>query len=131
MSPSGRAALKAAAVVMVPPSEDLAPAAWDAYFAIIGETLVGQSFALRAQIALFLAAVRWLPLLRYGAPFERLSRPQQERFLHWLEAHPVRLIRTGFWGLKTLVYMGYYGRRDVWPRLHYAPLLEGNWALHG
>lgn len=127
--PEGRALIAAAADVLVPPSRDLPEHGWDGFFAVIHEALAGQGPVLRAQVALFLLVLRWLPVLRYGATFERLADADKAAFLHWLESHPVRLIRTGFWGLKTLVYMGYYGRREVWPRLHYAPSLEGNRAL--
>src|SRR5262245_33003661 len=37
----------------------------------------------------------------------------QVLLLHFLEGFPIRLVRVGIWGLKTLIYLGYYGQDDV------------------
>jgi hypothetical protein len=56
----------------------------------------------------------------------------QVRLLHFLEGFPIRLVRVGIWGLKTLIYLGYYGQDDVQKRIRYLPAkLEGNVLLHG
>ena len=72
----------------------------------------------------------WLPLFRWGTSFERLSGPRQDRVLRWLQDAPLTKLRAGFWGLKTLVFMGYYGQPELWPELPYEQLLDGNEALH-
>jgi len=55
----------------------------------------------------------------------------QVRLLRFLEGFPIRLVRVGIWGLKTLIYLGYYGQDDVQKRIRYRPSkLEGNALLH-
>ena len=55
----------------------------------------------------------------------------QRACLHLLENFPLRLVRVGMWGLKTLVYLGYYGQDSVERRIHYWPSKhEGNQRLH-
>ena len=66
--------------------------------------------ALQRRLRTFLYFIQWMPLLRYGRPFTALAPQQRQRFLLYLENHPIKMIRVGFWGLRTLVFMGYYGR---------------------
>jgi len=55
----------------------------------------------------------------------------QRACLHLLENFPLRLVRVGMWGLKTLVYLGYYGQDSVERRIRYWPSKqEGNVRLH-
>ena len=55
----------------------------------------------------------------------RLDSSRAERALLWFQEAPMAKIRQGFWGLKTLVFMGYYGRSEVWPEVGYAPDFDG------
>ncbi|GEP56633.1 hypothetical protein [Reyranella soli] len=76
------------------------------------------------QIAfkLLLLGLGWMTLLPAG---------WQASLLHLLEAFPIRLVRVGIWGLKTLIYLGYYGQESVQQRINYLPSkLEGNVLLH-
>lgn len=82
--------------------------------------------ALQRQLKLFLAILRFLPVARYGAPFERLRTNQQIAMLTWFQCAPVSLLRKGFWGLKALIFMGYYGRPEIGPDLGYRPAANGN-----
>jgi hypothetical protein len=52
--------------------------------------------------------IQWLPVLRYGRPFTRLDAHRRHHFLTALQNAPFLLIRRGFWGLRTLILMGYY-----------------------
>ncbi len=55
----------------------------------------------------------------------------QDRGLQLLENFPLRLVRVGIWGLKTLVFLGYYGQDPVERRIRYFPSKEeGNVRLH-
>jgi len=75
------------------------------------------------QIAfkLLLIGVSWLALLPAGL---------QGRLLRLLEGFPLRLARVGIWGLKTLIYLGYYGQESVQRRINYLPSrLDGNVLL--
>ena len=86
--------------------------------------------SLRRQLTLFLAILRWGPVLRYGRRFDRLSPSKQDAVLHWFHDAPLTPLRQGFWGVKTLIYMGYYGRPEIAEAIGYRPSRAGNTFLH-
>ena len=51
-----------------------------------------------------------VPLLRYGRGFTALDPGRRTAVLRLLQDAPLVLLRRGFWGLRTLVLMGYYAR---------------------
>src|SRR5262249_1041863 len=56
-----------------------------------------------------------------------LPRGWQAWLLHLLENFPLRLVRIGLWGLKTLIYLGYYGQEPIQQQIRYLPSKrEGN-----
>jgi hypothetical protein len=74
------------------------------------------------EFKLLLLGLSWLTLL---------PMPWQTRFLQWLENFPIRLVRVGIWGLKTLVYLGYYGQEGIQRHIGYLPgKRDGNDRLH-
>ncbi len=105
-----RAAFRAVATTIVPEAGHLGPSEWDDVEAIIGRALAGRPPRLRRQLALLLALLEWLPLLRYGRRLSRLDPARRLAFLERVEAAPLVVVRRGFWGLRTLILMGYYGR---------------------
>jgi hypothetical protein len=54
-----------------------------------------------------------------GSRFSRLSADDQDRVLSALEASSSDLLRAGFDGLKSLVFMGYYRDPRTWSILRY------------
>jgi len=129
LAPSKAAFLVVAARVVVPEVAELDEDGRDRFNDIVDRALMDRPEGVRRQLAVFLGIVRWVPVLRFGRVFDRLGHPEQERFLLWLEDCPVSLLRKGFWGLKTLVFMGYYGQAEVWPRLGYVPRTdEQEWS---
>ena len=115
---------------VVPPLAGLLQADLDRFGAIVVAALAGRPPAIRRQFAVFLSAIRWAPVLRYGAPFTRLSAERKDEVLRWLMDAPFARLRSGFWGLRALVFMGYYGRPEAWPAVRYAPSFDGNGKLH-
>jgi hypothetical protein len=105
-----RAAFRAVATTIVPEAGHLGPSEWDDVEAIIGRALAGRPSRLRRQLALLLVLLEWLPLLRYGQRLSRLDPARRLAFLERVEAAPLVVVRRGFWGLRTLILMGYYGR---------------------
>ena len=105
-----RAAFRAVATTIVPEAGHLGPSEWDDVEAIIGRALAGRPPRLRRQLALLLALLEWVPLLRYGRRLSRLDPARRLAFLERVEAAPLVVVRRGFWGLRTLILMGYYGR---------------------
>jgi hypothetical protein len=122
--------LEVVASRLVPALDDLDGGARERFRAIVGDALGERPAATRRQFSAFLAVLRWLPLLRFGAPFERLPPRRKDRVLRWFQDCPVVRLRQGFWGLKTLVFMGHYARPEIAASLHYAPSFDGNGKLH-
>lgn len=100
------------------------------FIEIVDRALMERPPGMRRQLSVFLLVIRWLPLLRWGRPFERLDGPRQDAMLKFLQDGPVDAFRKGFWGLKALIFMGYYGREDAWAEVGYEPDFEGNSRLH-
>ncbi len=123
--------LRTIASRIVPETEGLDAAAWGRFAAIIAKALEGRPPSIRRQFALFLDVIRWAPLPLFGRPFERLKAERQDAVLRCFMNAPLAKLRSGFWGLRVLVFMGYYGRPEVWPALRYAPSFRGNELLHG
>ena len=116
-----RAVFRAVVVTVVPDAKQLDEPSWLALEALVEEALEIQPPALRGQLQLFLRAIEWLPVVRYGRTFAALGDEQRSRVLRHLQNHPVERIRCGFWGLRTLVFLGYYGRPDGAHAIGYRP----------
>jgi len=101
---------RAIATCVVPEAARLDAAQWGEMEAIVARAVAARSRAVQRQLALFLAVLEWLPLLRYASRLSRLDPVRRATFLNRLQRAPVLLLRRGFWGLRTLVLMGYYGR---------------------
>jgi hypothetical protein len=93
--------------------------------AIVDDALHDRPPAVRRQLGAFLSLVRLAPVLRYARPFDRLEKGRRTAVLRWFESCPVGLLRQGFWGLKALVFMGYYGQPEHWAEIGYAPDFDG------
>ena len=96
--------------------------------AIIREAIGSRPISMRRQFKIFLAVIRLAGYFS-GGSFERLRPDKQDAILRWFQDSPIPLLRKGFWGLKTLTYMGYYGRPEIGPSLHYQPSKNGNELL--
>ena len=102
--------LRAVAATVVPEAATLEAAQWDELEAIVARAVAARPPRLRRQLALLLFVLEWLPVPRYGHRLSRLDGARRARVLRSLETAPVLLLRRGWWGLRTLVLMGYYGR---------------------
>jgi hypothetical protein len=116
---------------VVPAVAELDSAARERSREIVSKALCDRPRSVQRQFALFLAAIRWAPLLRYGSRFDRLGPQHQDAVLRFLMNAPIQKLRSGCWGLRALVFMGYYARPEVWPEIGYAPSFKGNERLHG
>lgn len=93
--------------------------------AIVDTALQDRDAATRSQIGTFLGLIRMAPVLRYGRAFDRLDADRRAAVLRWFQDCPVALLRKGFWGLKVLVFMGFYGQEKNWSAIGYAPGFDG------
>ena len=103
-------AFRAVATCVVPEASRLDAAQWDEMEAIVGGAIAARPRAVQRQLALFLILLEWFPLFRYGRRLSRLDPARRTTFLDRLQRSPLLLVRRGFWGVRTLVLMGYYGR---------------------
>jgi hypothetical protein len=97
---------------------------------LVDEALDERTPALRRQFSLLLSVLRWAPAAQFGRPLERLPRDTQATVLRWFQDAPLQTLRGGFWGFRTLVFLGYYGRPEAREALGYRPTLDGNAILH-
>jgi hypothetical protein len=116
---------------IVPGAADLDREGRSRFTEIVSRALADRPRSIQKQFGVFLGLVRWAPLLRFGARFDRLRPENQDAVLRWLLDAPVAKLRSGFWGLRALAFMGYYGQPEVWPALGYTPSFNGNERLHG
>ena len=121
--------LRVVASRIVPETSSLDAAAAGRFFGIIDEALLDREPAVRRQFAIFLGVLRWAPLARYGGPLDRLSTEHQDAVLRWFEDCPVDLLRKGMWGLKTMVFMGYYAQPESNSLVGYCPTFDGRGGL--
>lgn len=110
---------------VVPGARELDPGGWSRVEQIVEDALRSRPPSLRFQLRVLLRAIRWLPLFRWGRTFPSLSLDARGRFLAFLQDAPVLLLRRGFWGIRTLAFMGFYGREEVHRELGYDARLRG------
>jgi len=117
--------LETVAAVIVPGFSSLDHDRRERFLTIIDDALGERPEKMQRQLALFLKVLDVAPYLRWGRSLGRLDTARAERALLWFQEAPVAKIRQGFWGLKTLVFMGYYGQNAVWPEVGYSQNLGG------
>jgi hypothetical protein len=121
--------LRAVVCTVVPEASALNDRGWSDLEGLIEGALRDRPQLVQRRLRLFLHLVQWLPVLRYGRRFTSLSLVQRARFLSYLEDHPIQVVRVGFWGLRTLALLGYYGRPEVAEAIGYAANPLGREAL--
>lgn len=119
LSPSLSRIFRAVARTVVPEAGDLGEERWSRALVIVEDALADRPPGLRRQLRLFLRLLQWLPLLRWLRPFTALDRQRRARWLSILQDAPVLAVRQGFWGVRTLCYMGYYGLPEVRAEIGY------------
>ena len=109
---SVRSLFRAIAATVVPEAIRLDEKGWLELEQIIGNALEARPAGLRRQLRLLIGALDVLPIFRYGRTFQGLDPSRRDRFLLGIQDAPLLLLRRGFWGLRTLIFMGYYGREE-------------------
>ena len=124
-----RATFRALAGAIVPEARGLDDGQWRTLESIVEDALSQRPAGVRRQLLTFMKVLNILPVFRWGRTFRRLDPARQERFLAGVQGSGVFLIRRGFWGLRTLVYMGYYARPEAYEGVGYGARLRG-WMEH-
>ena len=127
--PPIRDRFRALALSIVPETSQLDAEGWGELEAIVENALSKRPAGMRRQFAVFVRLLDFLPRLRWLRPFRKLTRERRARFLRGIQSSRIFLFRRGFWGLRTLVYMGYYARPEAYRAVGYDAHLRG-WLRH-
>jgi hypothetical protein len=114
-----RAAFRAVSVTVVPEAGRLDDGGWREMERGVEQALALQPRARQRQLRLFIRAIDWLPVLCCGRRFRSLDPARRARLLALLQDAPFLLLRRGFWGLRTLVLLGYYTRPETAAEIGY------------
>ena len=114
-----RGTFRAVARTVVPDTAQLNEAGWGVLEGIVEGALAERPPRMRRQLVLFIRVIDLLPLVRHGRRFGSLPAAARVRLLERLEDSPILLLRRGFWGLRTLVYMGWYAQPGTAERIGY------------
>jgi len=106
---SVRTPFRALAESVVPETSRLDESGWEELERTIEGALASKPVKLRRQLGLLIRAINWLSVLRFGRRLARLDPSRRTRFLSSIQDSRIRLLRVGFWGVRTLVFLGYYG----------------------
>jgi hypothetical protein len=120
-----RDSFRALATSIVPEAVNLAPEEWSEVEQIVERGVASRPDAIRRQLRLFVRILNVLPLFRFGHTFRSLDPERRTRFLLAMQDAPVLLLRRGFWGIRTLVFMGYYGRSRARDEVGYRADVRG------
>jgi hypothetical protein len=131
LGPGQQRFLLCLAARIVPESAGAPPQVTEPLLAAVDEELRPRPRLQQLEFKLLLFAIRWMTVPFTLHRFERLLGERQDRWLSFLENAPLSLLRVGIWGLKTLVFLGYYTQDGVLQRIVYVPSKEeGNVLLH-
>jgi Gluconate 2-dehydrogenase subunit 3 len=122
-----RQTFRAIATTVVPEAASMDDASWADLERIVEEALATRPARMRRQLRLLIRAIQLMPIARYGRPFTALDGARRSRLLRALESSPILVLRRGFWGLRTLVFMGYYARPAAAAEIGYGAHVRG-WA---
>jgi hypothetical protein len=123
-----RAPFRALATTIVPEAGALDERAWEDVEAAIEQGLASRPESIKRQLRILVRALNLLPLFRFGRTFQSLDPAARTAFLLKIQNAPLLLLRRGFWGLRTLVFMGYYGREEARDAIGYRAGARG-WEL--
>ena len=119
------AIFRAVVSTIVPEAAALDAQGWHDLHQVVEALLRDRPEYLKRQLRFFLRAIQWLPVLRCGRPFTRLNPAARARVLAHLQNDRIQKVRVGFWGLRTIVLAGYYGRPQAAQAIGYAASPRG------
>ena len=122
------ATFHAIAEAVVPEAANMNAAQWQAFEQLIEDALAKRPGKVRRQLAIFVRLLNLLSYLRFLRPLRHVSLPQRTQFLEHIQDSGLLLFRRGFWGIRTLIFMGYYARPEAAQLVGYAAAPRG-WEL--
>jgi hypothetical protein len=125
-----RPILHAIARSVVPETASLDDRGWSALEHTMETALAARDGRTRRQLTAFVRLLEVLPVLRHGRRLTQLPVRQRTAFLERIERSPLLLLRRGFWGVRTLIFMGYYTQPAIVSAIGYRAA-PGGWAARG
>ena len=122
------ATFHAIAEAVVPEAAAMSAGEWRAFEQLIEAALAKRPAQVKRQLAIFVGLLNLLSYLRFFRPLRHVPAPQRAQFLERIQDSGLLLFRRGFWGIRTLVFMGYYARPESAGLLGYAAMPRG-WEL--
>ena len=126
-----RATFRAVATTVVPETASLDDAGWARLEGIVEDALGERPARMQRQLIVFIRLLDVLALARHGRRLRSLPVEKRVRLLEGLQDGPVLLLRRGFWGLRTLIYMGWYAQPETATRIGYQGHIRGWTARPG
>lgn len=127
---AARPIFRAVACAVVPEAARLDGAAWSELERIVDEALASRPEQMRRQLVTFLRVLDLLARIRHGRALPSLDPSRRRSLLERVERARLYPLRRGMWGLRTLIFMGYYTRPGVAAELGYAADCSG-WSARG
>jgi hypothetical protein len=121
------AQFRALAVTFVPEASSLGKQDWQEAYQLIGSTLSQRPRLVTRQLSLFVRVLNFLSVAKHRRGVTKLSSAERQAFLESIAQSSWALLRKGLWGLRTLVFMGYYARPSAGEQLGYHAEARG-WA---
>jgi len=115
-----RGPLRAFGRVVLPSAEALDDEGWMEAEAIIEKALAPKPASVKRQIRLFLRAVNLLPIFTTGRTLSSLPPHRRSEFLNRLQRSRIMPLRRGVWGVRTLIFMGYYNQDRIREKIGYS-----------
>lgn len=116
---------RAVAETVVPEVRQLDESQWRDFANIVEHALAQRPAAMRRQLSIFLQLINVMSLLTRGRTLPHLIPAMRAEFLQTIESSRLLLIRRGFWGLRTLILMGFYARPAAMPLIGYRAHVRG------
>lgn len=122
-----REPLRAIGSVVLPSPDLLDEEGWIEAENIIEGALASKPKGIKRQIRLFLRVVNLLPILTTGRTLVGLPVERRSAVLQGLHRSRLMPLRRGMWGIRTLLFMGYYNQDRVRQGIGYAAD-PGGWS---
>lgn len=105
--------LRPLARAFLPEAAGFTDADWTAMERIITEALAARPPRMRRQLGLLVRILDLVARLRLGRGLATAGDLRLRGLLESLERAPLLVLRRGVWGLRTLVFMGWYTRPEA------------------
>lgn len=116
---------RALAVAFVPETEGLTGTDWAEVEALVVRLLEKRPRSVSRALVLFVRLLDLGSLVRYRCRLSRLDPNTRFEYLSRLQDSRLTLLRRGVWGVRTLAFLGYYGRSKVRDAIGYRATRNG------